>query len=94
MGMTTIALIHRHHRRVDTWENSRVSRLRVLAPQVAELGHRLGDFVGRDALALGRSLRRLRGQRALGVGQALALREQLLLNPRRLVRVEIIDDEL
>ena len=48
-------------------------------------------LVGGDALALGCPLRRLGGQRALGVGQALSLLEQLLLDASGLGRVVFVD---
>jgi hypothetical protein len=62
--------------------------------EVGELADTPFDLIGCDALALGRGLRGLGLQRALGAGQALALLEEFLLETRRLLCIEGVDHRL
>src|SRR5690606_37060490 len=67
------------HRRIHAGEDAAVARLRAGAAQVRELAQRPVDLRGGYAPVLQGLLRGLRLQRALGIGEALLLLEDLLL---------------
>src|SRR5690606_9915143 len=69
------------YRRMHAGEDPAVARLLAGAAQVGQLAQRPFDLRGGDALVLQRLLRGLRLQLALGIGQALLLLEQFLLEP-------------
>jgi hypothetical protein len=62
------------HRKYPRFGRMRLRRLQSIEPRERAL-----DLVRRDALALGRGLGGLGRERALGIGQALLLRERLFL---------------
>jgi len=88
------AILHHHHRRVVAGKDSRVLVREFASPQVGELAQRPLDLVAGDALALERRLGGLGLQRPVGVGQALALLEQLLLESSGFLRGELVDQRL
>jgi hypothetical protein len=88
------ALLHHHHQRVVPWEDSGILVRELGSPQIGELAQRPFDLVAGDALALERRLGGLGLQRPVGVGQALALLEQFLLEPGGLLCVELVDQRL
>ncbi|CAN5715832.1 hypothetical protein BH11PSE8_BH11PSE8_30670 [soil metagenome] len=87
--------LHHQHRCVLPREDPRVPLQHVGAPQVGEPLPPALDLVGCDAPALGRRLGELDLQQPFGVGQALALGEQVLLalgHLRRRVRRDGLGD--
>src|SRR5690606_31789460 len=75
-------------------EDAAVARLRTGAAQVSELAQRPFDLRGGDAPVLERLLRGLRLQGALGIGEALLLLEDLLLELARRLGVMRVDQPL
>jgi len=75
------AVLQHHHRRIDAGENPRVAILELGPSQVSQPTPRLVDLAGGDPLAFAGGLGDLVLQLSLGVNQAGALREELLLDP-------------